>query len=419
MPKTEAIRRHPPPVMTIRPLRLSLLLLIAITSAVLLGCGSIATRPASASRGMEIAIQDDPVFVGDGQHQFFNRERAYRLIRPLGVSRLRINVSWANVLFTAQRYSRTRPAVITYDFSLIDRAIDAAALHGVRVYLTLTGQAPAFATSNHKVGVRRPDAGLYADFVSHAARHFRGRVDRYSIWNEPNWHTWLAPLSAAPRLYRQLYFRGYQAIKAQDPNAKVLFGETVPYGQRRKSLPPLTFLRRALCVNRRYHRKGHCPALKADGYAHHPYDFLHRPSYRYPGRNNATMGTLGRLTRALDRLARVGALRRNGGGRMPLYLSEYGYFASGSRLLPKRQRIRYLQQGWTMALRNRRVKQNLQYLLVSPRPGSLGAFFDLGLLKRSGRQQPTYRALRRWYRKHRRKVRRPPQRIFLPPAPPG
>ncbi|HYY88048.1 MAG TPA: hypothetical protein VFA49_04575, partial [Chloroflexota bacterium] len=295
--------------------------------------------------------------------------------------------------------------------------IDAAARHGIRVQLTLTGQAPAFATRNHRIGVNRPSAALFADFAAHAARHFRGRVDRYEIWNEPNWHTWLAPMRAAPRLYRALYSRGYKAIKSADPSAKVLIGETVPYGQRGRSIPPLAFLRRVVCVNRRYRRVGHCPTLFADGYAHHPYDFLHAAHFRYPGRDNVTMGTLRRLTRALDRLSRRRALRHNGGGRMPLYLTEYGYFGKGHRSLPKRRRIRYLKQGWTIALRNRRVKENVQYLLAGPRRGDVGAFFDLALLSTRGHRRPNYNALLSWYRQHRHKVKHPPASITLPPAP--
>ena len=49
-----------------------------------------------------------------------------------------------------------------------------------------------------------------------------------------------------------------------------------------------------------------CPKLKADGYAHHPYDFRHAPNFQYPGADNVTIGTLSRLTRALDRLKRSG-----------------------------------------------------------------------------------------------------------------
>ena len=78
--------------------------------------------------------------------------------------------------------------------------------------------------------------------------------------------------------------------------------------------------------------------LKADGYAQHPYDFTHAATYKYPGQDNVTIGTLSRLTRALDRLSRSGALRPAGGGRMPVYLTEYGYFSSGHRALSKRKR---------------------------------------------------------------------------------
>ena len=76
-----------------------------------------------------------------------------------------------------------------------------------------------------------------------------------------------------------------------------------------------------------------------------------------------TIGTLSRLTKALDKLSRAGVLRKNGGGRMPVYLTEYGYFASGKRALPTKTRSRYLQQAYTIALKNGRVKSQLQYLL--------------------------------------------------------
>ena len=51
---------------------------------------------------------------------------------------------------------------------------------------------------------------------------------------------------------------------------------------------------------------------------------------------------------------------------MPVYLTEYGYFASGNRALTRKQRSRYLQQAYSIALKNARVKSQLQYLLVAP-----------------------------------------------------
>ena len=187
------------------------------------------------------------------------------------------------------------------------------------MHLSLTGPAPRWARPKPSLRQAwyKPNAREFGKWAGVVAEHFAGRVDRYSIWNEPNWKTWLGPLKSAPALYRSLYTRGYAAIKDADPRAKVLIGETSPNGRAGLSTAPLAFLRKVACVNSKYKRVSHCPTLKADGYAHHPYDFRHAPNFQFPGDDNVTLGTLSRLTKALDKLSRVGALRKNGGGRMP------------------------------------------------------------------------------------------------------
>ena len=196
----------------------------------------------------------------------------------------------------------------------------------------------------------------------------------------------------------------------------MLIGETSPYERPGYSTAPLAWLRSVTCVNAKYKRKASCPKLKADGYAHHPYDFSHPPAFKYPGADNVTIGTLSRLTKALDKLARSGALRFNGGARMPLYLTEYGYFASGPRALPAKTRSRYLQQAYSIALRNPRVKSQLQYLLTTLPRGS-GSTFNTGLVTQSGERLPQYNALKRWYGANRGKVKRPGSAFGLPVAP--
>src|SRR3712207_6860784 len=69
----------------------------------------------------------------------------------------------------------------------------------------------------------------------------------------------------------------------------------------------------------------HPTLSRSDGYAHHPYNFLHPPSHREPGRDNVTIGTLGRLRYALDHLRRADALVSPRAAAMPLYLTEFGY----------------------------------------------------------------------------------------------
>ena len=138
-----------------------------------------------------------------------------------------------------------------------------------------------------------------------------------------------------------------------------------------------------------------------------------------PGADNVTIGTLRRLTKALDKLSRAGALRAAGGGRLPIYLTEYGYFATGHRALPAKTRSRYLQQAYSIALKNSRVKSQLQYLLVSPPARSDSAFFNLALLSSSGKRFPQYNALQRWFHANRGKVKRPGSPIALPAAKPN
>jgi hypothetical protein len=402
---TLAVTRHPR----------ALLAALALAAVVLTGF-LVAPGDSRAARGMELAIQDDSVFVQGNKRLRGNRAFAYA--RSLGVTRIRVNLLWAYTMHRSQYNARRKPRAVNYNFTQIDRLIDRAAANGIRVHLSLTGPAPRWANSKRAAPRQawyKPNPAQFGQFASVAAQHFRGRVDRYSIWNEPNWRTWLGPLSSGPALYRSLYVRGYNAVKKADPRAKVLIGETSPYGRPGLSTAPLAFLRKLTCVNSGYRRVRKCPKLRADGYAHHPYDFRHSPSYQYPGADNVTLGTLSRLTRALDRLRRSGALRFNGRGRMPLYLTEYGYFASGKRALPARTRSRYLKQAYSLALRNGRVKSQLQYLLmVLPRSSS--STFNTGIVSRSGKRLPQFNALRSWYRGNRGRVKRPGRAFTLPAA---
>src|SRR5829696_2265192 len=112
-------------------------------------------------------------------------------------------------------------------------------------------------------------------------------------------------------------------------------------------------------------------------------------------------------------------MRMNGCGKMPLHLTEYGYVASGHRALSRTVRSRYLKQAYSIALKNSRVKSQLQYLLVSPPRSQRASFFDLGLVTLSGNRNAGYNALKRWYGANRGKVKRPSAAIVLPAAAPN
>src|SRR4051794_41119441 len=356
--------------------------------AALIVAALAAVPSAHAARGMEVAVQDDGVFSAQA---YYNREKAFKLADKLHASRLRVNVAWTSVVSGAK--SRTRPRNVTYAFNQYDALYNAAKAHNIKLQLSLTGPAPAWATGNHRVGPYKPNAKYYAEFVAATVSHFRGLIDRYSIWNEPNYVGWIAPLSSGPKIYRALYVAGYAAAKKADPSAQVLIAETSPYFLRRRATSPLAFLRGVTCTDRNFSHS-RCGALKADGYAHHPYDFDHPPSYRYPGSDNATLRTLGNLTSALDKLARSGALTDSSGRALDVYLTEYGFFGTGHRRTSDKKRGVYTRQAFEMALKNPRVKEMLQYLLVSPTKRY--AFFDTSIVSRRGKQTSAFKQLAGW-----------------------
>jgi hypothetical protein len=346
----------------------------------LLSVAAAAILPTSAraSAGIELALQDDPVFVqGFGMSQ----TRALDAAKHLGAKRIRVNVLWARTLPVGAT-SRTAPRNPVYDFSALDRLQSEAAKRHIKLQMTLTGPAPAWATKNHRVGPYSPNPRRYGQFVRAVATHFRGRVDRYSLWNEPNWNTWLAPGKRSAGIYRNLYTAGYAAVKSADPRAEVLIGELAPQGGGH-AIAPLKFLRQLTAKGGR---------LKADGFAIHPYQLTSAPTNKSAPRDDVTIGTLNRLTRALDTLAHRRKLTRPNGRPLNVYLTEFGYLSKGSRAQSAGTRARWLASAYKIARRNPRVKQLLQYQLVDK---SRHEAWHSAVMSRGGKPFPAYTALRR------------------------
>jgi hypothetical protein len=360
--------------------------------AIALATGLTAAPHALAAPGMEIALQDDAVFV---YQSYYGRTKALKRAQELHVTRIRANVSWASALGRQARYKHA-PRRPLWNFGLWDALVDEANSKGIAVQLALTGPAPAFATSNHRIGPRGPKARYYRLFVKAAAQHFAGRVDRFSIWNEPNYVGWIAPLSQGPKLYRALYTTGYKTIKRYDPSAQVLFGETSPYWLKKRATAPLDFIRRVACAKGNWRPARRCPTIQTDGFAHHPYDFDHPPTYRYPGADNVTLRGLPKLTRALTLMARYRLMQTPTGSAPYVYLTEYGFFSSGHRAVSRSRQASYLVKGFRMAQANPRVKEMLQYLLVQP--SRAYRFFDTSIANRRGSPYTAFRKLAAWAR---------------------
>ncbi len=115
-----------------------------------------------------------------------------------------------------------------YDWSLIDRVVDAAHDRDLRILAT-PAYTPAWArpgsTSNK---VPPADPATFSRFVGAAARRYAPRgVHHWEIWNEPNIVQFWKP-QPDPEAYARLLIAAAVAVRAADPEAVVISAGLAP-----------------------------------------------------------------------------------------------------------------------------------------------------------------------------------------------
>ena len=392
--------------------------------------------PAAAAPDQESVLQDDPQLLGVRPYQL---EQRIFFLKVIGVDRLRISVFWKNVALRgkSQRRPRYRSPGASYPQSYpagawdaYDNLVIAAKKYDMKLLFTLTGPAPSWATPgrHRREGLFKPDARDFRAFAAAVGRRYSGsftghdpatgrarrlpRVDSWSIWNEPNFPSWLLPMwqnnrprrardmvAVAPHHYRKLLDAGWAGLRSSGHGRDlVLIGETAPRGGKKpsqlgNSMPPAEFVRELYCVKanlrpytgeqarerdcpatpaaRRAFRRRHPGLFAAGGYAHHAYSLDRRtwrePTWRHPIKDNVPIGNLGRLIRTLDRAGSTWG----GGRRMKIWITEYGYQTTPpdpvAGVEPERQGP-LTAWGEYMAYRNPRVASIAQFLFVDDRP---------------------------------------------------
>jgi hypothetical protein len=329
-------------------------------------------------------------------------------IKAFGVDRVRALVYWRQ--FAPSPTSRRKPSFDAANpdayppgtWDRLDHLLAATEARGMTVQLTLTGPVPKWATRARRDYRTDPVPKLFGQWVTAVARRYGARVNLWSVWNEPNQPQFLRPqfkrgLPASPALYRKLYVVAEKALHGVPGGASdtVLFGETSPVGNVH-IVAPLAFMRGALCLDAQYRKRAGCRKLRIDGYAHHAYTKRKGPTYRSADTDEVNIATLGRLSRALDRAARAGAIAS---GR-DIYLTEYGIQSLPDRIagVSFSRQAEYLAISERIAYANPRVKAFSQYLMRDDAPrkrvprSERYSGFESGLKRHNGVAKPSYRA---------------------------
>jgi hypothetical protein len=336
------------------------------------------------------------------------RAQAFDDLSAVGVRSMRLVLYWHDV--APQPDSRVKPKfdetlASSYDWSAYDPVVEGIKARGWSLLLTVSGPVPRWATNGARDTLTRPSPNEFRKFVQAVAAHYGSKVDSWSIWNEPNQPQFLLPQYSAaktplsPRIYRNLYFAAQRGLRnAGLGSARVLLGETSPRGTG-KVVAPLTFLRGALCLDGEYRKSSQtCSTVQAAGYAHHAYTNGQGPSFKPQQPNDVTIGVLSRLTSALNKAARAGAITP----RLPLYLTEFGIESKPDPLrgVSLQRQSEYRSISERIAYDNPRVAAFSQYLLRDdlPRAGAPAIErypgFETGLFTASGKHKPSYDGFR-------------------------
>jgi hypothetical protein len=335
--------------------------------ALLLCCAALPVAQAHASTS-QFTTFEAPIQLLDPSQQTSTLDQ----LQGLGVKSIRTLVTWRDVAPSPQ--AKRKPSFDAsdpnaYNWSAYDSLVAGAQARGMKLYFTITGPVPKWATKSKRDNVTRPIGSEFGKFATAAGRHFGGKVSYWSIWNEPNHPQFLGPqyVHGKPesgKVYRPLLLAAISGLRSAGITAPILMGETAPT-KSAHDVGPLPFLRQTLCLSSTYHKARSCGKVKVNGYATHPY-FTAAGPFHIPPRDDVMMSTLSRLTSALDRAARAGAVP----SRLPLYLTEFGVQSFPDKIvgvtLARQSDYRSIAE--YMAYHNPRVRSFSQYLLVDSAP---------------------------------------------------
>jgi len=393
--------------------------ILLLTTLAALGGALLLPTGAMASKGQWSVFEDHTALVKSSQ-----AERIRRLdeVKDLGVDTLRVEVKWNEV--APDPGAKTKPNFDASDplayashpdaypgFGGYDDLLQRARALGLRIIVTITGDAPRWATvGGNGTGANinlRPEPNEYAQFAAAVAKRYSGiyaglpAVFYLTIWNEPNHRQFIKPTKDAPRIYRNMVDAAIPKIRAANRNAKIFIGETAPVGRAPKAMGPKEFFRKWLCLNIRFRRTSSgagCRSFKkidADGYAHHPYG----PTSLVPKtRDVINMLAIRQLGGFLDKAAAAGRIPRN----LPIYNTEFGLQSNPPDRLVSTSPVRQaalINEKEEYSYRYGRLKSYSQYLLFDDpaRKGPLSvkwSGFQTALRFTSGKKKPAYTAFK-------------------------
>jgi hypothetical protein len=134
---------------------------------------------------------------------------------PIADEIVEAGIGWVRVDFV---WLHIEPERDVYDWKRYDDLIDRLEARGLRIYAGF-GSTPAWATSGSELSGVPDDPGQWQEFCYLVASRYRGRVDAWGMWNEPNSDRFWE--GTRKQYIEMILLPGADAIRAADPGALV------------------------------------------------------------------------------------------------------------------------------------------------------------------------------------------------------
>ncbi|RRR68787.1 MAG: hypothetical protein EI684_17070, partial [Candidatus Viridilinea halotolerans] len=130
-----------------------------------------------------------------------------------------LDMGWVREDF---QFNRISPQPNTYDWLFTDEAVAALSAQGVNIIGLLNGPTPAWSNGGHAGSTFfPPNPEAFASFAGAVVNRYKDRIRYWEIWNEPDNALYWQP-QPDPVAYTNLLRAASQAIRAADPNARIL-----------------------------------------------------------------------------------------------------------------------------------------------------------------------------------------------------
>ena len=150
----------------------------------------------------------------------WKRELTVRMAKEAGIGWMKQMFSWEEIEQRPGYYFDDKFKTSTW--KKYDEIVDLAEQHGMRI-IARVDRPPAWARQDNRLSTAPPDKlEDYANFVKTLVSRYKGRVQYYQIWNEPNiWPEW-GDQAINPAEYVEMLKLAYTKAKEADPNVVIL-----------------------------------------------------------------------------------------------------------------------------------------------------------------------------------------------------